>query len=168
MTINDLSVNPGGFDRDAFLEDWHWLLPKDAKPVMITVLGDVFAQDPNGAVHFLDTCEGSTETVAEDGQQFQTLLKDPNFVLKHFHPRRVQELKAHGLTPNSGQCYSFKHPPVLGGKDELDNYEVCDAAVHMSLAGQIHQQAKELPDGAVVSKVNINTAGSSKPWWKLW
>jgi len=168
MTINDLTVIPKGLDREAFLQDWYWLLPKDAKPVLITVMGDVFAQDSTGTVHYLSTCSGDYEVVAENGQRFQELLKDTDFVSEHLQPERVQELRAAGLTLKPGQCYSHKHPLVLGGEDVVENYEACDAAVHVSLAGQTHEQTKGLPAGTRINEVRIVGAEKSKPWWKIW
>jgi hypothetical protein len=39
--------------------------------------------------------------------------------------------------------------------------------VHLSVAGQIARQLKDVPDGAPVGRLDIRTP-SRKPWWKFW
>ncbi len=47
--------------------------------------------------------------------------------------------------------YSFKVPPVLGGQFDVANIEVMPFVVTANLAGQLHQQIKELPPGTKIS-----------------
>lgn len=56
-----------------------------------------------------------------------------------------------GVVPVAGQCYSFKVPPVLGGKAQSDNLEVTDLKVWISLCGQLHHQLQSLPPGTKLS-----------------
>jgi hypothetical protein len=166
LTLNDLTVSPQGLDRDTLLESWQWLLPKRAKPVLITALGDVFVQDGRGAVHFLDTCAGTVTKIAENGEAFTARLHETGFVTEHMYPAKIVELRDAGLNLTSGTCYSHKQFLVLGGQDTVDNYEVCSIAIHLDLTGHIHQQVKDLPDGTKIAGFEMKPK-ERKPWWKI-
>jgi len=145
MTLDDLTVNLDGHNPGTLLDDWAWLLPETAKPVLVTVWGDVFVADADGRIRFLETCAATVADIAEDVQAFRALLDDAGFVTAWFHPCEVAALRDAGLKPGRGECYSHRQPLVLGGADEPENLELCDIAVHLALTGQIHRQVKELP-----------------------
>ena len=167
MTLNDLTVSPQGLDIDTFLESWQWLIPKHAKPVLLTALGDVFIQDARGAVHFLDTCSGTVKKIAESGDGFKALLQDVEFVTEYMHPGQIADLKAAGLELTPGMCYSHKLLLVLGGQDTVDNYEVFPIAIHVDFTGQIHKQVKDLPEGTQIAGIKAVKPKEHKPWWKI-
>ncbi len=48
---------------------------------------------------------------------------------------------------------SHKIPVLLGGKDELDNLELCDSLTNIILLGQLNSQLKNLPFGACIKDV---------------
>lgn len=167
MTLNDLTVSPQGLDRDTLLESWYWLIPKQAKPVLITALGDVFVQDGRGAVHFLNTCSGTVTKIADSGEAFKALLQDAGFVTEYMHPAKIVELRDAGLRLTPGTCYSYKHLMVLGGQDTVDNIEVSSIAIHVDFSGHIHQQVKDLPDGTQIAGTKMMKPKERKPWWKI-
>lgn len=153
LNMNDLTVNPGNLDRESFLSDWDWLLDKSMMPVLITAAGDVFVQSQSGSVHFLDTVEGSINDVCANGSEFEEKLKNIEFVHQFFYPQIILDMRNNGLTLDQGQCYSYKKPLVLGGQDDIDNIEVTDVAVHVSIMGQIHKQVKDLPPGTKINNI---------------
>ena len=55
----------------------------------------------------------------------------------------------------SGQCYSYKIPPALGGSFESANVKNVSAMVHFSVMGQLHEQIRHLPPGANISHFKI-------------
>ncbi len=57
-----------------------------------------------------------------------------------------------GLAPE--QCLGYRRPPILGGDDDLDNLEVIDLQVYVSISGQLVSQTSSIPDGAVVDGVD--------------
>jgi len=129
MTINDLTVSIRHLARETLLEDWVWLIGRDRLPVMATLAGDVFVQDQRtGAVHFVDTVEGTCMEVAHDGEEFGELLKDKAFVMQHFSVNLVAPLIKADSMPGPGQLLSFKKPPVLGGEYATSNLEPADIA----------------------------------------
>ena len=157
VTMNDLTISPKGVDRETLLEEWQWAMPESMLPVMLTAMGDVFAQGESGAVYFIDAVEGQISTIADDGPTFQELLKDTQIVTEYLFPSRIVQLRKSGKQLDAGQVYSHKHPLVLGGEDNAQNVEVADVAVHISIHGQIHRQVKDLPDGASVDSIVIDS-----------
>ena len=143
MRLDDLTIPPEGFDRDTFLADWAWAMREPMLPVLITAVGDVFAQGDSGAVYFVDVVCGDVEQVAQDMAVFRKRLSDAQFVEAYFQPGRISKLRDAGLLIGPREVYAHTKPLVLGGADELANYETSDAAVHVSMHGQIHAQVKE-------------------------
>lgn len=155
ITMNDLTISPEGIDFDSLLSDWTWAMPEPLRPVLLTAMGDVFAQSESGAVYFIDMVEGLVIPIADDGPSFQALLSDTQFVTDHFFPSRVVQLRNAGKNLEPQKVYSHKQPLVLGGNDDSDNVEVTDVGVHVSIHGQIHQQVKDLPDETPISDIKI-------------
>jgi hypothetical protein len=163
-------VTPTTVSGDAILDDWRWLTGPDLRLWIITKLGDAMLTDPaNGSVHFLDTISGTLTQVASSTEAFQSVAQLSGDAEKWFMPDIVDGQAAMGMRPNTDECISFKHPPILGGKLSPDNFETCSVLVHFSLAGQIHKQVKDLPPGTKIGKVNVaQPATGRRPWWRFW
>jgi hypothetical protein len=155
ITMNDLTINFDDQPREQLLSDWEWAMDESMLPVLITAMGDVFAQGQSGAVYFLDVACGTIEGVAQDGPSFKSLLNDSGFVTERMYPSRIVEFRKAGLTLGPGEVYSHKQPLALGGEDVLENYETTNVAVHLSINGQIHQQIKDLPPGTAIENIQI-------------
>lgn len=155
ITMNDLTISPGGIDFDSLLAEWSWAMPEPLRPVLLTAMGDAFAQGQSGAVYFIDMVEGAIRRVADDGESFKTLLGDNQFVTEHMFPARVVELRKAGLTLQPKEVYSHRHLLVLGGSDCIENVEATDVSVHISIHGQVHRQVQDLPEGTPISEIKI-------------
>ena len=154
---------------EQLLDDWRWLLPDDVELVVITKAGDAFVRRlADGAILWLNVIDGSIEQVSASLDEFQAAITDEQYVQAWFMPDVVQGQAQLGMDPGENQCLSFKQPPVLGGQIDPDNIEVIDIAVHFSIAGQIHQQVKDLPPGTKINQVTVTEAGQKKPWWRFW
>ena len=156
ITMNDLTISPDGVDMDTLLSEWTWAMPESLRPVLLTAMGDAFAQGESGAVYFVDMVEGCIRSVADDGESFQSLLRENQFVTDYMFPSRIVQFRKAGMTLKSGQVYSHKQLLVLGGADDIGNVEATDVGVHISVHGQVHRQVKDLPDGAPISEIKIN------------
>lgn len=155
ITLNDLTINPEGLDRDTLLKSWTWAMEEPMLPVLITAMGDAFAQGESGAVYFVDATCGTIDRVSEDGASFEALLADTTFVTEKMFPARVVSLRAADLNLGPGEVYSHINPLVFGGEEEIGNYEVINVAVHLGVMGQIHQQVKDLPPGASITDIKL-------------
>lgn len=156
MTLNDLTVNFSNLDVENILTDWHWLIGDNKLPVLLTACGNAFIQDTkNKTVHFLDTVDGSIEEVTESPKEFELYLSDKEFIISYFEVELIGDLMKSGVNLQENKIYSYIKPPILGGKCEIENIEVTDISVHFSIAGQIHCQVKDLPEGTQINDVVI-------------
>lgn len=157
ITLNDLTVNFRHLDPMALLDDWRWLIGERKRAVLVTALGDAFVQDPDdGSIHLLSAAQATLQRIASNGDEFQSLLRDPAFVTERFVPAVVSRLRNEARHLRSGQLYGFKVPPHLGGEYSPSNLEPTDIAVHFSLLGQLHRKARGVTPGAPVRGVKID------------
>lgn len=155
ITMKDLTINIDGLDAQSLLSEWEWAMDEPMAPVLVTAMGDVFAQGDSLVVYFIDVVSGTIEAVATNGTEFQALLEDVAFVTEKMYPHRIIDLREAGLTLGQHEVYSHRQPLVLGGEDDIDNCEATDVSVHLSIHGQIHQQVKDLPPGTQITDVKI-------------
>ena len=151
ITWNDLTVDFEHLDGNILVEDWRWLVGEDAKPVLISSMGDVFFQESSGAVYWLLTGSAEYEKVAENSEQFQQKLDDDEIIREWFLVKIVSELKKNGIILEQGKLYGFKQLPVLGGLYVAGNFELTDIEVHLAMSGQMNFHIKDLPDGTNVN-----------------
>ena len=151
------------------LADWRWLTGANLQLWQVTKAGDALLRDPaDGSIHFLDTVGGKVERIARDESEFESLLATDANADLWLMPDVVDGQAALGMRPGADECLSFKHPPVLGGQFDPDNFETCSVLVHFSIMGQIHRQVKDLPEGTKIGKFTIEEDGGKRPWWKFW
>ena len=156
VTLNDLTVGFSHVPRETLLEDWVWLIGSRKFPILITALGDAFVQDADdGSVHLLSAGPGTLSKVADNADTFRQRLTDKAFVVDNFVPDILVQLRNSGALLKSGQVYSFRVPPALGGEYVPANLQPPDLSVHFSLLGQIHRQARHLPEGTPMSGVRF-------------
>lgn len=141
---NDLLIRTKDIDAAAMLKDWKWLLRKDYHPVVLTVFGDWFLQDDDGAVFLLDLVGGELTKAADSGPEFQEAMQEEENMDSWFLEYLVEELLRRGVLRGPGQCYGYKTPPILGGRLEADNIEARDIRLHQTVMSHLHQQAREL------------------------
>jgi hypothetical protein len=160
---DDLIVPLDGVDLQALLEFWRWLIPVSLRPLFATALGDLFLQDEEGAVWWLDVGAGTLETIAANNDQFQDSLRDSEKVSYWFGERFVDDLRASGLTLKPGECYSYLMPPITGGRYEPGNFRIHDVVTHFQVWGPIHESLKDIPDGTTIEFVVKNAPGRNNP-----
>lgn len=135
----------------AALQDWIWLAGLgELSPLAVSAFGDVFLYGPDG-VWFLDTIEGTLTREWDHPAALQDAINTPEGQDRYLLGGLVFAAHEAGIEPGANQVLSFKIPPILGGKCEVDNIEASDLVVALSLGGQIHQQVKALPPGTEIS-----------------
>ena len=60
-----------------------------------------------------------------------------------------------GLVPGPGQVLAWTVPPVLGAPTAIENLQIMDFEVYLSIQGQIHRQVKELPPGTKITGFSV-------------
>lgn len=136
------------------LDSWAWLDLSGKTPAFASLFGDVFFRSGNGW-WFLDTIEGTlarrwatqeelaAELATDDGQD-QYLLGGLAFSA---HER--------GIVLEPGDVYDFRVPPALGGPFDIENITAIAFAVSLTIAGQLHDQIRDLPPGTRISEIKI-------------
>jgi GNAT superfamily N-acetyltransferase len=144
------TISLAGIDTDSLLEFWRWLLPATHRPLFANALGDLFLADPDGQVLWLDVGSGQVEAVATSEAEFDRAAADPENAGLWFGAALVEDLREAGKVLGPGECYSYLQLPLLGGEYEPGNFKVADLVTHFRVWGPIHEQLRDLPDGATV------------------
>src|SRR6185436_12347442 len=114
--MQHLTISLDGIDGTRLLHDWQWLLAGSHRLLAITRMGDAFVEKADGEVIFLDTLEGALKHAATNQNAFFKLLKAGTLDPTWFIPDMVALLEARSDHLASGQCYSYKIPPILGAR----------------------------------------------------
>jgi MbtH protein len=143
--------------EDLLLEDWRWEVGNDAKVIRVTVFGDLFTQGPGGQIYWLDTGGGRYIEVAKSVEQWADAAKTHG--QEWFHWSTLRELRSLGVKLEEGQVYSWRHDPMLGGAESVDNVDVVSLQVHVSHAGRVAKAIKDLPPGAKIDNFEFEVLG---------
>lgn len=153
MKLTDYLIDQQGYDWPTILADWRWLLPTDFTVWMVNRFGDVIFVPEDGTVHILDIGAGSTSQLAPSRDEFFAQVDAGDNADNWLLISLTDNCVAAGITLTQGKCYGYKVAPVLGGEYKVENIEAQDLLVHFGFLAQIHQQIKDLPDGAQISLV---------------
>jgi hypothetical protein len=150
MTITgaDLTFTPNQDAIERLAEAWAWLLREPFRPVLFSVMGDVFLEPDSGGIWWLNTGTGEFTRVADSIEQFRDLLRS-EVADEWLMPGLIEQLHAAGKIPEPGECYTYVTLPVFAeGKYEVDNLNPVPAGEHFSVTGHILHEIAELPDDA--------------------
>ncbi|ESQ82979.1 hypothetical protein AEAC466_15855 [Asticcacaulis sp. AC466] len=136
---------------------WKWLVPEPWKIIFSSMFGGVFLEKEAGDVHWLECGTGVIEKVANSAAEFHAFLSGPrddawaSRVDDWFLPPLVQQLHKAGKIAGPDQCYGFTILPIFkGGTYNVENCFVVSAREWFTLAGSIHEQVCDVPDGSQV------------------
>ncbi len=158
-----LTVSTEDLNLPSFLDDWRWLLKTPHDVLLITAMGSAFVTASDGAVHFLDTLEGTLSPVAPTRAAFMTLMDRRAFDPSWFNPDMLELKATQHVLLEPGQCYCYTLPPVLGGSFDSANVRPIDIAVHFSMAGQLHRQLQGHPPGFQITGLRFTHASPAVP-----
>lgn len=148
-----LTFTPDAEAVQALRASWAWLIAEPYKPVLFSALGDTFLQLESGAILWLNTGTAELTEVAQSWEHFVELLRTEQ-AEEWFMPGLVEQLHEAGKVPGPGQCYTYVTLPVfVEGKYEVSNLNPVPAKEHFAFTGELHQQIKNLPNGAQVKVV---------------
>jgi Domain of unknown function (DUF1851) len=148
MNIQDYLIDQTGLDWSALLAEWRWLLPQEFSVWLFTRTGDLFITLPDGSIHVLDVGAGELRRVADNRADACVKIDDPKVADDWLMIPVVDQLVASGCVLGSGQCYSYRVVPVLGGSYALEGRVLLPIREHFGAWGSLHRQVAALPDGA--------------------
>jgi hypothetical protein len=110
----------------------------------------------DGTVHWLETDAGSFTKVAESRDELAAKIDENDNANDWLMIPLVDRCVAAGLVLGSGQCYGFKLPTILGGDFTVENTGVLSIGDYLGSRGSIHEQLRDVPDGAQVRLEIVN------------
>ena len=132
------------------LQSWRWIGLEGLEPWFSTAFGDVFFLADDG-VHWLDICAGELTKPFDSPELAKQVLATDEGLDEYLLAGLAFAAEEAGISAQGSAILDFKVPPVLGGEFEVANLQVTDFEVVLHLAGQLHEQIKDLPDGAEIS-----------------
>jgi hypothetical protein len=140
-----------GISGEKLLGEWKWLVPGEFAWVAVNAFGDLFLEDANGAVHWLDVTSGTISAVAITGVEFREAAKGPRKKRDWFLQELAEKAERKGCSPGKGHCVGSKIPWVFKQSADLpDNMYVADLYEYVSFMGELHGQMKDVPDGGQI------------------
>ena len=140
---------------DQALVSWSWLDLAGKTPRFASLFGDLFLESPEGW-WYLDTIEGDLKQVWQTAAQMQAVLNTPEGQDQYLLLGLAEEAERRGVRLAENEVYSLTPPPVLGGELDAANVSALDFVVAVDLAGQIHDQVRNLPPGTPISGITIS------------
>jgi len=132
---------------------WGWIGIRPQKLYWLNKFGNIIVKDEGGCYWLLRPEELLCEIVARTEQEMTNLWKDDDFILD-WEMTSMIEIAENSFGENeSGRCFYFVIPPVLGGKYELENMQTIPLLELIGSTGSIAEQIKDVPDGSRIKLV---------------
>ncbi|MEQ8412327.1 MAG: hypothetical protein RIB52_12290 [Erythrobacter sp.] len=111
----DVAFQPGRALAAEITHRWRWLTDReDLQPFLCSKLGDVFATDAHGRVHWLCCPAGHIDAITADRAEFEAVISDDGSRRDEwFGPSLVTACHAAGKRASAGECYMFKTLPLF-------------------------------------------------------
>jgi hypothetical protein len=157
LSFEDLIPPVSNLERDfpEAMRSWTWLVPQSARPLLVTVLGDVFVE-LKGEVFFLDSELGRLVRVADSREEWKKAMQDPERLAEWFRPALVSQVVERGLVLQAGEVFSPLVPAIVGGKRGPENFTTSQWMNHLHILGQIHDQVRRLPPGTRIDRLVVD------------
>jgi hypothetical protein len=154
--LEHLFISPSVEDVHRALDGWKWIGLTGLRAIAVSAFGEVFFQSADDTVLHLDTLEGRLSPVSRDLPEFIAKLLEAEHRDALLLGGLVMSARSRGMPLPPGHCYDFKLPPALGGAMDVDQIRTQLFVVKLDLAGQLHEQVKDLPPGTPIDKITIS------------
>jgi Domain of unknown function (DUF1851) len=138
------------------VEGWLWLPLSGFTVIAVSAFGEPFLRDSMGTVLQIDTIEGKLSRIANCLPELAAMLKTEEARDQLLFEGLVMGARHKGLTLAKGECYDFRIAPILGGQMDADHIEKLSFVVKLHIAGQIHEQVKDLARGTKINSVKLS------------
>jgi hypothetical protein len=138
------------------LDGWRWLEGVEGlHPWFASPFGDLFLLDDGDAVWYLDLVGGSVTRVWDDPASCEAEVGTDDGLDQYLLAGLAEAAAERGVVAGPSEVLTFTTPPVLGGEMTVENVSTIDFVVGVDIAGQIHQQMRELPPGTPVAGFTV-------------
>ncbi|MEM7664365.1 MAG: T6SS immunity protein Tdi1 domain-containing protein [Pseudomonadota bacterium] len=156
LELADLFIEIPPQDVLRALDAWAWLPLAGLTVIAVSAFGEVFFRDDVGAIHQIDTIEGKLSKVASSLAELTVSLEDIEVRDSLLFEGLVIGARDRRLILEEGECYDFRIAPVVGGTMNADELEKLSFVVKLHIAGQLHEQVKDLPPGTPIGEITIS------------
>jgi hypothetical protein len=139
------------------LESWAWIGLAGKEPRLSSLFGHTFLQDADGW-WYLDVIGGSLNLLWPDAATLRAALDSSDGQDEFLLGGLAFGADQRGLVLAENQVFDFTPSPVLGGPFEVANLSVIDFVVAVNIAGQIHEQVRNLPAGTKIGGLTVDAA----------
>ena len=140
-----------GVSTERLLHEWKWLVLGDCNVVAVSPVGDLFLEDGESRVHWLDVARGTISAIASSALEFREMTKNDANRNRWFMEELAAVAQRKGFRPGKGQCLAYKIPIVFKESTTApENMYVADLYEYVSFMGDIHRQISDVPDGGKV------------------
>ena len=131
-------------------ESWGWLGIKPDEIIGQNDFGNLIIRD--ALVKFWRLCPEDLycKVIAENGEQFDALSKNHEFLGDWYMSSLVREAKEKYGALEEGRKYHLTIPGALGGEYRINNIRTISQIEQIRFCGDLAHQIAELPDGAKV------------------
>jgi hypothetical protein len=143
------------------LLSWRWLVPDEAVPLVASSFGDIFFAF-RGMIFYLDLVNGTFDLIAKTVDELDKILTSKSGQENLLMATLSFAKQKSGSKLGAMDVFDFKVTPKLGGELSLENIQFMEFISTVHVAGQIHQQIKDLPPGTKITDVNIINKGSDR------
>ncbi len=143
------------------LESWAWVGLERKTPIVSSLFGDVIFEAGDG-YWFLDTVAGKLERAWPDKRSLDAELATPAGKSHYLLGDLALAADASGL--RLGQDQVFRLQPPAGARRRLGRDEPLPMSftVCVDIAGQLHEQVRNLPPGTKVSGATLTPVDRGK------
>jgi hypothetical protein len=142
--IEDLSA-------EKLLLEWKWLVCGTFELLAVNAFGDLFLEDSNCNVHWLDITNAAFSAIAASAQDFTIAAATPEKRNEWLLEGLAEQAARRGFRPGKGQCVGYKIPAVFKeSATSPNNLYVADLYEFVSFMGDVHNQMKNAPDGSQI------------------
>lgn len=150
ISVGDYLIDQSTIDWDKALASWAWLLPPEFTVWFVNRFADLIIAMPDGSIHLLDVGAGSLTKIADSREDFLSRIDEGDNADNWFLIPLVDRMVTAGKTLAPGQCYGWYRLPIMGGEYKVENAAPLAIDDYLGAYGSVHEQTRDLPDGARV------------------